>query len=220
MLPKVVVIDGNIASGKTTYISLLCENFEKKGKSFAIVKEPVDLWVEQGILQKFYENRERYSYSFQTYVYTTRILEAKKVLEEHRDKDLLIFERSWFTDTLFMNVQFRDGFVDVTEMLMYKHWSSFWNSVVPVELHPSGFVYLKCPPSVCFERCKNRSRDGESGVELDYLEKLGEEHDKFFLEYQELTGLNVPLLEIESTDSILVDREASVGLFELFVDKL
>lgn len=220
MPPKVVVIDGNIASGKTTYISLLCKNFEKKGKSFAIVKEPVDLWIEQGVLQKFYENREKYSYSFQTYVYATRILEARKVLAEHRDKDLLIFERSWFTDTLFMNVQFRDGFVDETEMFMYRHWSSYWNLTIPVELHPSGFVYLKCSPDVCFARCKKRSRDGESKVALDYLEKLGEEHDLFFLNYQELTGLKVPLLEMESNSSLLDDEEASVVLFESFVDSL
>lgn len=74
---KVIVIDGIISAGKSTLISLI-ENDEKIKEKYdiVIIKEPVDKWVESGILRKFYDDMSRWGYHFQTKVFHDKIMES------------------------------------------------------------------------------------------------------------------------------------------------
>ena len=43
--------------------------------------------------------------------------------------------------------------------------------------YPDVMVYLRATPEVCHERTKVRGREEESGVPLDYLKRLHDEHE-------------------------------------------
>ena len=67
---QIVSIEGNIGSGKSTLLANLKKYFNKN-TTIIFLKEPVDEWSkikdENGttILEKFYADQEKYSFSFQ-----------------------------------------------------------------------------------------------------------------------------------------------------------
>ena len=116
----ILSIEGNIGTGKSTLIKIIENllNSLKNGKkpipkefepflikdcdgkyiydSVEIITEPVDKWIElkdsdgENILDKFYKDQKRWSYSFQMNAFITR---SKEILE-NSDKKLVIVERS------------------------------------------------------------------------------------------------------------------------------
>ena len=100
-MPLIVSIEGNIGSGKTTLMEYLKTHF--KSKSIVFLKEPVDEWEtikdHEGttMLQKFYADQEKYSFSFQMMAYISRLSLLKDTIENNPDA-IIITERSLMTD--------------------------------------------------------------------------------------------------------------------------
>ena len=82
-LPYIIFIEGNIGAGKTTFLKLIEKSkyFDEKfpDKKTAYVYEPVNEWQEykdnskKDILTYFYEDQEKYGFSFQWYVFMTQL---------------------------------------------------------------------------------------------------------------------------------------------------
>ena len=72
-MPKIISIEGNIGSGKSTFVNYLKNNLDEK--KYCIVDEPVNIWKEitdisgNNIISKFYEDKEKYGFSFQMLAY-------------------------------------------------------------------------------------------------------------------------------------------------------
>ena len=87
---KIVSVDGNIGSGKSTLLAnlknLIGFNTNKK---IIFLKEPVDEWETikdtegNTMLQKFYADQERYSFSFQMMAYISRLALLKTAIKEN-----------------------------------------------------------------------------------------------------------------------------------------
>ena len=78
---KVYSIDGLIGSGKSTLVSKLKEtlkNVKISNKKVVFIQEPVKLWMESGLLNRYYEDSKRWAYTFQNFAYITRL---KKILQ-------------------------------------------------------------------------------------------------------------------------------------------
>ena len=63
--PFTVVVEGNIGSGKSTFL----QHFERWNSQVELVAEPVDSWRDlkgHNLLQQMYEQPERNSLTFQT----------------------------------------------------------------------------------------------------------------------------------------------------------
>jgi deoxyadenosine/deoxycytidine kinase len=75
---QIVSIEGNIGSGKSTLLANLKTHF-KDNTNIIFLREPVDEWSkitdENGttILEKFYADQEKYSFSFQMMAYISRL---------------------------------------------------------------------------------------------------------------------------------------------------
>ena len=82
MMNPIYSIEGNIGSGKSTFIDILKK--ENKLKNVVYLEEPVKVWEtikdksEETILEKFYKNQNKYSFSFQMMAYISRLSELKK----------------------------------------------------------------------------------------------------------------------------------------------
>lgn len=177
---KIYIIDGEIGAGKTTLVNSLTKHYIDIGLSVCTIAEPVHLWSEVGILQKFYADQLRYAYAFQTFATMTRIQVIAKAFMNRRDADVYIIERSPATDKLFMELQ-RDV-LEPVEMAMYDTWCSTWNSLLPVDIEKRAQpIYLKTSINTCMSRVDSRNRDGEKcGVTADYQHKLRLVHEAFF----------------------------------------
>ena len=103
-MAQIISIDGNIGSGKSTIVQKLKEYFQKQNKNIIFLQEPINEWDKikdkNGItiLEKFYQNQEKYSFAFQMMAYISRLSLLKKTIEENSDA-IIITERCLNTDS-------------------------------------------------------------------------------------------------------------------------
>jgi deoxycitidine kinase/deoxyguanosine kinase len=83
---EIVSIEGNIGSGKSTFVNKLKLYFHHNTK-IIFLQEPVEEWAEikdkkgTTMLQKFYAEKEKYSFSFQMMAYISRLALFKQTVE-------------------------------------------------------------------------------------------------------------------------------------------
>ena len=54
-----------------------------------------------------------------------------------------------------------------------------------------GIIYLKCCPEVCLQRLQKRGRKGEEGIEIGYLRKVHEKHEKWISRQRRIAVLTI-----------------------------
>jgi deoxyguanosine kinase len=187
-----ISIEGNIGSGKSTLLANLREHF-KYNDNVVFLKEPVDEWAKikdkNGItiLEKFYANQEKYSFSFQMMAYVSRIkvlrdtLKEKREMEKEKENDkkqnknyIIITERSLYTDKMvFAKMLYDNGKIEDVNYQIYLNWFDTFSDEFPVH----KVIYVKATPEKCYERITKRSREGEENIPLEYLTACSLYHD-------------------------------------------
>lgn len=193
MTPLVYSIEGNIGTGKSTFLEKLKEHY-KDDDSVCFLAEPTQVWDtikdKNGvtILEKYYENQERYAFSFQMMAFISRLTGLKDALKNDKYA-IIIMERSLFTDcNVFAKMLYDDKKIEDIEYTIYKKW---YNDFMK-ELPPISFIYLRTDPIISLKRVKERNREGET-IPLKYLENCHKYHDNWLL------GHNAaPLLKIDA----------------------
>jgi deoxyadenosine/deoxycytidine kinase len=197
--PIIVSIDGNIGAGKSTFVKKLKENFP----NYHYIDEPVDLWTSiknedgESILQLYYGDKKRWSFTFQNYVLITRMTHTIKVIEDWKEQckndetqiknNIFITERFIDTDfNIFSKMLHDDGFIDNMEWQIYLNWYKYLTNTYKLNY----IVYLDISPEICKERIIKRSRIGEENISIDFLNKLDIYHQKWFV------GLFIPIFKI------------------------
>lgn len=182
MNPLIISVEGNIGSGKSTYVEILKQNLITiSNRPVVFLQEPVDEWTtivdKQGesILSKFYANQEKYSFAFQMMAYISRLALLKKTVEENPDA-IIITERCLFTDKyVFAKMLYDSNLIEEVEYAIYLKWFNTFQEEYPI----SGYVYLYTRAETAFERVKKRSRDGESTIPLEYLRQCHQYHNEW-----------------------------------------
>ena len=183
-----VSIEGNIGSGKSTLLANLREHF-KYNDNVIFLKEPVDEWAKikdkNGItiLEKFYTDQDKYSFSFQMMAYVSRIKVLRDTLrdkkqdpnkKENKTNNYIITERSLYTDKMvFAKMLFDNGKIEDVNYQIYLNWFDTFSGEFPVH----KVIYVKASPDKCYERIMKRSREGEENIPLEYLTACSLYHD-------------------------------------------
>lgn len=158
----IISIEGNIGSGKSTLLSLLTQL-----ETFHIVPEDVESWKNEGWLELFYSNIQRYAGTFQLRTQISHMENKKKFV----DDKVNIVERSPLSNKyIFGKMLVEDGFLHEKEYDIIGKVNDLmgWN--------PDKIVILLCDPEVCYQRIKIRDRQGENIPSLKYLESLHQKH--------------------------------------------
>lgn len=173
----IISIEGNIGSGKSTLIQALKEYF-KDNKKILFLKEPVDQWElikdKQGttMLEKFYNDKEKYSFAFQMMAYISRLSLIKEAYKN--DKNIIIItERSLQTDKFVFAQMLYDA--DMMEKVEYDIYMKWFNHFVE-DYDVKKIIYVNASPDKCLERVTKRSRAGEAKIELEYLNNCDKYH--------------------------------------------
>ena len=182
--PIVISIDGNIGSGKSTLISEMKKQL-KDNKDIIFLQEPVNDWISltddknDNILNKFYKDKDRWSYIFQNFAFITRARIMLDAIKENKygyfDKPkVIITERSVETDkNVFAKMLFEDKNMTDLEFKLYNEWYTY---LYP-EIKVNNVVYLRTLPQTAYERMCNRSRKEENTVPKDYIQMVHKFHD-------------------------------------------
>ena len=209
-----VSIEGNIGGGKTTMINHIRERFP----DYRIVDEPVHIWqalkdsADRSLLQCFYEDKTRWSYTFQNAAFITRIMGSTAALEKaksdivsgHKEKIVIISERGIFTDRyVFASMLHADGSLNPLEWELYTYWFDHFSKNVKLD----GIIYVTTESGVCKDRIKTRGRQGEESISAEYLNELHKYHENW------LNNATVPVLRVTS-------EVAELDKIKEFVDRL
>jgi len=195
-IKKYFIVEGNIGAGKSTFMRMLHNNLQ-----MPVMYEPVHRWQSIGgshnVLEKFYQDSQRWAYTFQSYAFLTRIIEQEHHARTHK-KGMQILERSVFSDRYcFAQNCYEQGIMSELEWQMYTDWFSWL-----VEEHvprPNGFIYLSCPVSKCYDRLKKRNRFEEVAVTTEYLQRLHDKHEAWLVQKKEIAAslAGVPVLVLD-----------------------
>ena len=174
-------IEGNIGSGKSTLVSELKKNLPSiNGISIVYVQEPVDVWEKikdangETILEKFYADQEKYSFSFQMMAYISRLSLLKNTIKNNPNA-IIITERSVFTDKeVFAKMLYDDNKIEEINYKIYLQWFNEFIDDIPIR----GVMYVKTTPEKSKERVDFRSRQGEQ-IPLNYLQKCHQYHEEW-----------------------------------------
>ena len=205
---KLFSVEGNIGSGKSTFIAKLKEELKHiNGIPVVYIPEPVEEWesiqsVEgKNMIELFYSDPKQYAFAFQMMAYITRLAYLKREMKKYPDC-ILISERSLLADYhVFARMLYDSKDISQEEFEIYNRWfNEFLEDIVM-----SGIIYLKTAPEVCFERCTSRARKGENTISLEYLTTCSEMHNKW------LTNNCINTLELHD------NSEEEIEEVELFI---
>ena len=208
MSPIIISIDGNIGSGKSSILKYLENNFinfcKSKNKNLKIcfLQEPVSIWESiidkndnKNIIEKYYEENEKYAFPFQMMAYISRLSIFNKALKQNYD--IIFTERSIYTDkNIFAKMLYLSGKMNDIEYQIYNKWfNEFSDLLINIKT-----IYIRTNPDICDIRIKKRKRMGED-ISIQYLKDCNYYHE---------TWLN------KNTDNILIingNKNTNTSLF-------
>ncbi|XP_064243110.1 thymidine kinase 2, mitochondrial [Passer domesticus] len=185
---RIICIEGNIASGKTT-----CLDYFAQTTSIEVLKEPLTKWRNvrgHNILGLMYQDASRWGITLQTYVQLT-------MLEQHTRpmiSPIRMMERSIHSAKhIFVENLYRSGKMPEVDYAVLSEWFDWIqnNTDVSVDL----IVYLQTSPKVCYERLKTRCREEEKVIPLEYLEAIHELYEEWLIK-RALFEVSCPVLVI------------------------
>jgi deoxyadenosine/deoxycytidine kinase len=232
--PVRISIEGNIATGKSTFIKILED--ASGAEDWEITPEPVSQWTQidgekkksgkESLLKLFYAEPHRYAYTMESFTFMTRVNVEKQRSKKVSTVTATINERSVYSSKyIFARNCYETGLMTETEWAIYQEWSSYLlNSLGELQL--DGLIYLRADPKVCSGRMSKRGRPEEQGVTLEYLNQLHEKHEAW-LHRREFSNENImadiPILEIDCNMEFHDDEQIKSNMLQqvrVFVKQL
>ena len=170
----IISVEGNIGSGKTTFLNM----FAKEVENVEVLMEPVTMWQDvngHNLLSLMYEDPGRHTFAFQMYAILTTI--KQKINSGTKDK---IVERLG-GGKCFIELSYQMGTLNDIEYSILTHWIEHLKNSCGFDLSPDIIIYLKTEPETAYERIVKRNRPEEKGITLDYITKLHILHEEWLM---------------------------------------
>ncbi len=210
MKPQIFFIEGNIGSGKSTFL----ENMQKSGlfKHAQYIEEPVDVWKNTkdsngtNILQHFYSDMERFCYTFQSFAFISRVTQLDRINNSVPGTTSIVFiERSVFCDrNVFAESCHETGLMTDIEWKIYNTWFDWMITKYNDIFKNACTIYLQTSPVTAMLRIEKRSRSEEQSIPLEYIELLHKKHEKWLVSSDERDS-NVIIVDAEK--NLCMDSE-------------
>src|SRR5262245_47156347 len=185
-------IAGNIGAGKSTLTKILEENLRWKA-----YLEPT---IENPYLERYYADPKTWAFHSQVF-FLTRRYEALSLLG--REERFYIVDRTIYEDgEVFAATLHAQGVLSDVDFETYQ---GLFRILTGVLQPPDLIVFLRASPEFLLERVRQRGRDYEKRITLEYLSRLGDGYDAWIERAsREVRVLSVP---VETVD-FLKDKTA------------
>lgn len=194
MSKKLILVAGNIGSGKTSLTERIGQNLGWRTAYESVADNPY--------LPNFYADMHAWAFHLQVYFLGHR---ARQHMDLWNDERSAIVDRSIYEDA-FIFARALNKMGNLTD-LDYKSYLSVFDLVIKSLPAPSLLVYLKCPVPVLMERIHSRARDMESTITSDYLSLL----DSFYEDWLSSFDL-CPVLTLRTDDLDFVHKPEHMNL--------
>lgn len=193
---RYIAIEGVIGAGKTSLTKKLAAHFGGK--------ELLEQHDENPFLKDFYKNPKQFAFPTQLFFLLSRYRQQQEIPQGELFHSLLIADYIFAKDRIFAAITLEDR-----ELFLYDKIASLLEQDVP---RPDLVLYLQSSTERLMANIRQRNRDYEKPLEVDYLRELNEAYNQFFFNYSES-----PLLIINSTEIDFVHKEED---FEDLVDQI
>jgi deoxyadenosine/deoxycytidine kinase len=171
-------IAGNIGAGKT----LLTRELSGR-TNWQAYYEPV---IDNPYLDDFYANMNRWSFHLQIFFLSKRFQAQKKMLETGVS---FIQDRTIYEDAeVFARTLNRLGHLCDRD---YSNYKALFDTMLEFIRPPDLIIFLKARPESLLERIKNRGRESERAITLDYLKILDDAYAEWLERAKRMTSLHV-----------------------------
>lgn len=188
MPKRLVLVAGNIGAGKTSLTERLGARLGWKAAFESVADNPY--------LADFYADMRQWSFHLQIFFLGHR---AQQHLALARSPESAIADRSIYEDAhIFARALHHLGNLSERD---YQAYRRVFDLVVAGLPRPDLLLYLKASPETLLQRIRNRGRDIERGITLEYLTLL----DSFYEEWLQTFDL-CPILTIPSDNLDFVHK--------------
>ncbi|CAG2117970.1 unnamed protein product [Medioppia subpectinata] len=205
-----IAIEGNIGSGKTTFLRHLQDFSADTKQQIQCFAEPIDEWRDVrgvNLFQLLAEDIDRWCFPFQSYVQLS-MLAMHQRLPTRPDVTIKLMERSLHSARYcFVENLFRRRHLRPEEYAILDEWFQY----IVREEHGVGLdliIYLRTDPEVAFERIRRRDRVEEKGLTIDYLRDLHDLHEQWLLGKGSQYAIPAPVIVIDANQPLVDVKRA------------
>lgn len=195
---KVIITEGIIGAGKTTFSKILSE---KLGAEW--LREP-DEETGNPYLKDFYGDPKRWAFTMQLHLLNMRYRMHQYAQWSSMQGRCVVLDRSYFGDTAFARLQVKNRTMSEEE---YKTYTMCYHNMTSSVLFPNICIHLKVDPEIAQERLAHRmrlqtGRECESAIDISYLQNLSNEEQSMV---DTLRDSGVHIIEIEYNQNRDID---------------
>lgn len=194
MVKHLVLMAGNIGSGKTSLTELIGKKLRWKTAFESVVDNPY--------LPDFYKNMKKWAFHLQIYFLGHR---AQQHIELAKDKNSAIIDRSIYEDAYIFARAL--NYLGNLNNLDYDAYLTLYKLVIDSLPKPDLLIYLKAPTSILMKRIQRRGRIIENSINEEYLSLLDRFYDEWIDAYDQC-----PVLTLRSDDLDFVHREEDLNI--------
>lgn len=157
----IVSVMSLIGTGKSTLVNKLASN-----NNYTVFEEPVD---NNPFLNDYYKDQKRWSFTLQVFYLWERYKQSQEAFMKSMRGETVILDSSIYSDFAFAILQHNSGYFTDDE---YNTYINMHKIIAAQTAYPDVAVWLQLSPEQTLERIKERSRDCESEIPLEYLNNL------------------------------------------------
>jgi deoxyadenosine/deoxycytidine kinase len=183
-MKKFVAVAGNIGVGKSTLVTMLCEQL-----GWQPFYEPV---VENPYLPDFYRDMRAWAFHSQIFFLAHRLRIHHQLLTHPNS---VIQDRSVYEDAgVFAQNLFRQGMISERDFQTYQ---DLYNTLIELLAPPDLVVYLRASVFTLQSRISQRGRDYEARITPQYLAQLSELYESWIANFSLCPVLTVPADDLD-----------------------
>ncbi len=172
-------IAGMIGAGKSTLATALGEHLE-----IDVYYEPVE---DNEYLEDFYRDTRRYSFAMQIYLLNRRFQQHQEIIWRGRSA---VQDRTIYEDSIFAKMLAESDLMDERD---YRTYSELFRHMSNFMCKPNVIVYLEVSPELSQARIRQRGREVEGGVSLEYLTALHKGYEAFVADISRV----IPVIRVD-----------------------
>lgn len=198
--PRYITISGLIGVGKSTLAKSLGEHM-----SLRVYTEPV---ADNPYLALFYADKKAHAFAMQIYLLNERFKQQQQIVWSGAGS---VQDRSIYEDSVFALMLMRSGAMSALD---YQTYCALFTNMAKFMKQPTLIVHLDVSPAEALRRIRERGRECEASIDLEYLTKLKETYEEFL----QNISRTIPVLRINYDQFPSV--EAMATSIEMFVQEI